>query len=134
MPIIYGLFFFFSLQKAMSMYQKQSGRLCVNHAVLQTDGSEETEPQKASKNEAARSGNDLASSDKVTAISADDDSANNMLVDNAILSAEDSNLGSAAIPGAVDPYNNGPETNETALAGEGTASVSRIPNFLENTH
>lgn len=132
MPIIYGLF---SLQKAMSMYQKQSGRLCVNHAVLQTDGSEETEPQKASKNEAATSGNDLAALEKVTAISADDDSANDMLVDNAILSAEDSNLGSAAIPGAVDPYNNATETNETALAGETTAaSVSRIPYFDENTH
>lgn len=116
------------------MYRKHSGRLCVNHAALQTESSEETEPKKASENEAARSGNDLASLE-ILAISADDDSANNMLVDNAILSAEDPNLGSAVISDAVDPYNNAPETNQTALAREeDTASVSRIPNFDENTH
>lgn len=106
----------------------------MNHAVLQTGSSEETEPKKASENEAAPSGNYLDSLEKVTAISADDDSANNMLVDNAIPSAEDSNLGSAVSSGAIDPYNNGPGTNETASAGEDTASVSRIPYFDENTH
>ncbi|KAG6502668.1 hypothetical protein ZIOFF_034954 [Zingiber officinale] len=121
-------------KKAMSVYQKHSKRPWMNHAVLQTGSSEETEPKKASENEAAPSGNYLDSLEKVTAISADDDSANNMLVDNAIPSAEDSNLGSAVSSGAIDPYNNGPGTNETASAGEDTASVSRIPYFDENTH
>lgn len=115
------IYCFYPLQKAMSLYHKQSTRY-VKLAAPEKGCSEETKRlvSESSKNEVDRDGGDSASLVKLPLIA--DDPADNMQVGNAMVQESD-HLVSDSVPSAV-----------AHDAGESIVSLSRIPNSDENTH